>query len=853
MPADQKTNFRSVFICVICGDFFFGESMKKLFLGFALFASFAVNLSAQNLTTVSGSNITDINGSKLAAGQVCFLITDQQDNPISVSIGGGGQALKRGYCSAVTAGVIAGFTVPNPANTAPAGIYYRISVKDSSTGQEVLRYSQVSFTGATFTFDNYAPLNQGNFAALTGNAVTGNLSVTGNVAATGTVTGSNIPGTIPGTGACTNQFVTSLNTGAPPTCSSTLAVPSSTAAFLIAAPPSYIDGSSQTGGTGGMVQFTNDASTVTGYSAWLTNNAFWNGTNWIQPRGVGTGSTGLAASFHKNFSFNHAGAGGTNNAAFTWTEWANLGAGGFNLETGTYQINGIQIAASNLSNGVSGTGSLCMTTNCAMTTTTIGKLNNAFILDGTKYAQNNTGLHSAAADCITQLGGAIVIPSGVTVSLTSQLILGNNTTKPPCELRIENGGSLSVGTLGAGVDAIQAGDSSGVVCEGWGAGAGAFGATTQCIQFGATSTFNALIAPLDRTGTQEAYYVIGAKILGNCSATVGSSIFDIQGVFAGTRILHFYTSNIPGKVARIRPGTSVLKIASDIVIDGNLDATGCAGGLPLSIEGAAASEISGITLRGQAQHPGAGLPTIKIDGAGVAGGVGVNSIHFEGAYHVESINTPATCQVSIADSAHVAFDQLEASGPAATSLVCISQTLANATHDIEIKHIRTAVSWTNVINNSISSFTSGSDMEAYYFGGGTAGAGGKGLLVYDTLPIQIGTEPISAAPRMLWSPYEQSAVATGTLASFIPDKAITVTRIDVSWINATANCTVAPQITVTDGSNPVTLSVSNATVQQTATFSQNYAAGVRLNLNTVAGTCTTQPSVTNIAVEYKMQ
>jgi hypothetical protein len=65
--------------------------MKKLFLGFAFFASFAVNLSAQNLTTVSGSNITDINGSKLAAGQVCFLITDQQDNPISVSIGGGGK------------------------------------------------------------------------------------------------------------------------------------------------------------------------------------------------------------------------------------------------------------------------------------------------------------------------------------------------------------------------------------------------------------------------------------------------------------------------------------------------------------------------------------------------------------------------------------------------------------------------------------------------------------------------------------------------------------------------------------------------------------------------------------------
>lgn len=192
--------------------------MKKLLLAFAIFVSFAVCAHAQNLTTVSASNITDINGTKLAAGQLCFLITDQQDNPISVSIGGGGQALKRGYCSAVAAGVVTSFTVPNPASTSPSGIYYRVTVKDSSTGQEVLRYTLVSFTGTTFNFDNYAPVNLGNFAPLTGNSVSGNLAVSGSVAATGSVTGSNIPGSIPGAGSCTNQFVRTLNTAAPPTC-----------------------------------------------------------------------------------------------------------------------------------------------------------------------------------------------------------------------------------------------------------------------------------------------------------------------------------------------------------------------------------------------------------------------------------------------------------------------------------------------------------------------------------------------------------------------------------------------------------------------------------------------------------
>ena len=151
------------------------------------------NLQAQNWTTVTATNITDLNQQKLAAGQLCFLATDQNDNPVSIGISGGGQMLKRGYCSAVASGVVTSFTVPNPANTQPAGVYYRVTVKDSSTGQEVLRYTQVSFTGASFNFDTYAPINLGTPAPLSGNAVTGNLSVSGNVSATGTVTVSNIP------------------------------------------------------------------------------------------------------------------------------------------------------------------------------------------------------------------------------------------------------------------------------------------------------------------------------------------------------------------------------------------------------------------------------------------------------------------------------------------------------------------------------------------------------------------------------------------------------------------------------------------------------------------------------------
>jgi len=190
------------------------RALSILLLAFIPLAAFP-----QNWTTISAANITDLNQQKLAAGQLCFLGTDQTDTPISFNVGGGGQVLKRAFCAAVSSGGVAAFTVPNPSTTSPAGIYYRVTVKDSSTGQEVLRYSQVSFSGATFNFDLYAPVNLGSFAPPSGNSVTGNLSVSGNIAATGTLTASNIPATIPGTGSCANQFVTALNSGAAPTCS----------------------------------------------------------------------------------------------------------------------------------------------------------------------------------------------------------------------------------------------------------------------------------------------------------------------------------------------------------------------------------------------------------------------------------------------------------------------------------------------------------------------------------------------------------------------------------------------------------------------------------------------------------
>lgn len=170
--------------------------MKKIQVC-AILITAAICAHAQNFTTVTGSNVTDLNQQKLNAGQICFQGTDNQDQSISFQQGGGGQVLKRQFCSSIAAGVITSFTVPNPAATLPTGIYYRVTVKDVSSGLEVLRYTGVTFNGATFNFDNYAPNPPGfSPAPLSGNSVTGNLGVTGNISATGTVTASNIPANI---------------------------------------------------------------------------------------------------------------------------------------------------------------------------------------------------------------------------------------------------------------------------------------------------------------------------------------------------------------------------------------------------------------------------------------------------------------------------------------------------------------------------------------------------------------------------------------------------------------------------------------------------------------------------------
>jgi hypothetical protein len=159
--------------------------LKRMLLFTVLIAALCVTASAQ-YTTITGGNVQDAGGAKLTAGQICFLATDSNDNPISFQVGGGGQVVKRAKCANITVGVIGSLQVATPASTSPAGISYRVTVKDSLTNQEVIHYTGVQPTGTTWSFDNCACSMFTTLPLPTPASTSGNFAVNGNLTVTGT-------------------------------------------------------------------------------------------------------------------------------------------------------------------------------------------------------------------------------------------------------------------------------------------------------------------------------------------------------------------------------------------------------------------------------------------------------------------------------------------------------------------------------------------------------------------------------------------------------------------------------------------------------------------------------------------
>jgi hypothetical protein len=121
--------------------------------------------------------------------------------------------------------------------------------------------------------------------------------------------------------------------------------------------------------------------------------------------------------------------------------------------------------------------------------------------------------------------------------------------------------------------------------------------------------------------------------------------------------------------------------------------------------------------------------------------------------------------------------------------------------------------------------------------------------------MAIGGETISASPRMVWDvAIPISLTSTNTAATWTPDKAITVTRMQVQVLTPPSLCSPNAVIQLTDGINPKTVTVT-AAVNDSGAVTQDFAAGTPLivGVSTAAAGCSANPANAVITVQYRMQ
>ncbi|HYL62236.1 MAG TPA: hypothetical protein VE077_06400 [Candidatus Methylomirabilis sp.] len=124
-----------------------------------------------------------------------------------------------------------------------------------------------------------------------------------------------------------------------------------------------------------------------------------------------------------------------------------------------------------------------------------------------------------------------------------------------------------------------------------------------------------------------------------------------------------------------------------------------------------------------------------------------------------------------------------------------------------------------------------------------------------TQGVAFGTETFTASPRAEQTIFLPGALtSTWTGSTWTLDKAITVTRVQVQAKTAPSGCTTNAIVRLTDGTNPVNVTVSSA-ANDSGPLAQAYAAAAALTISvqTVAAGCATSPADANVVVQYRMQ
>jgi hypothetical protein len=121
--------------------------------------------------------------------------------------------------------------------------------------------------------------------------------------------------------------------------------------------------------------------------------------------------------------------------------------------------------------------------------------------------------------------------------------------------------------------------------------------------------------------------------------------------------------------------------------------------------------------------------------------------------------------------------------------------------------------------------------------------------------IGMGAETFSASPRAEQNVFLPGALtSTWTGATWTTDKAVTITRVQVQAKTAPSGCTTNAVVRLTDGTTPVSATISGA-ANDSGVIAQNYAAGsvLQILVQTAAAGCATSPADANVVVQYRMQ
>jgi len=121
--------------------------------------------------------------------------------------------------------------------------------------------------------------------------------------------------------------------------------------------------------------------------------------------------------------------------------------------------------------------------------------------------------------------------------------------------------------------------------------------------------------------------------------------------------------------------------------------------------------------------------------------------------------------------------------------------------------------------------------------------------------ISINGENMNSAPRSAQNFFLPGPLNSTWIAStWTPDKAVTLTRIQVQVKTGPAGCSVNAVVRITDGKNPVNLTVS-AAGNDSGRIAQTFAAGVPLTISvqSPASQCTQIPADANITIQYRTE